>query len=547
MFYMKGLSAAIVSLADHQTTSSFNFGGTLVFGTTYFISKVAGDPGTGGLVDLNDPCLSVSVGTPVVWYEEIVSSISCVADICLGDPLSLDFVSTGTGPFNIVYNDGSGNQNVLGVGNNYSEALNPTGNTTYTLVSVTSTATGCSANTGIGDLTNVNVNDSPIADNINEICDPNGQFFRISFDIVNGVAPYTVNVTSPTGIGGTFSGNTWTSDLIPSGSNYSIDLSDDNSCGTDVISGQFSCICVTESGDMILMLIENCEDIATTANRDPFSFSNLDFNDVLGYVLHDEQSALLGNTISVQDNSTFSFNSSSMNYGVTYYISAIAGNNDGNGLVDLSDPCFDISEGTPVIWYQNPDAGTSSNYPVCSGEILTLQGVDNNSVPNVTYFWSGPNGMSSSLQNPELADVQTTFSGNYILTITNGICSSDETINVIVNQSATASFNAELLNSTSEPHLYQFNNTSSAANGYFWDFNDGETSVASDPTHQYELTSGSASVMLVAYGAGDCNDTIYIPVDLTVIPDNDTVLIFMPNTFTPDGNEFNQTFGSGIQ
>lgn len=79
----------------------------------------------------------------------------------------------------------------------------------------------------------------------------------------------------------------------------------------------------------------------------------------------------------------------------------------------------------------------SSNSPICSGENLKLSSSTNSSSPS--YTWSGPNGFSSTLANPEIINVTNLESGSYSLTITqNGCVSNSSTINVTVNQTPSA-------------------------------------------------------------------------------------------------------------
>ncbi len=65
------------------------------------------------------------------------------------------------------------------------------------------------------------------------------------------------------------------------------------------------------------------------------------------------------------------------------------------------------------------------------------------------------------------------------------------------------------------PSSYQFNNNSSGANSYFWDFGDGNTSTAIAPSHVYTDT-GNYEVMMVAIDTLGCfiNDTAYLNVDV---------------------------------
>ncbi len=78
----------------------------------------------------------------------------------------------------------------------------------------------------------------------------------------------------------------------------------------------------------------------------------------------------------------------------------------------------------------NPDpapniSGTSS---ICLGETINLS-----TTATGTYSWTGPNGFTSSLQNPTIPNATAAASGTYTLT-TIGICSSmPATINVVVN------------------------------------------------------------------------------------------------------------------
>ncbi|MBL0357139.1 MAG: PKD domain-containing protein [Chitinophagaceae bacterium] len=72
-----------------------------------------------------------------------------------------------------------------------------------------------------------------------------------------------------------------------------------------------------------------------------------------------------------------------------------------------------------------------------------------------------------------------------------------------------------------------FHNLSSGAASYSWDFGDGETSTAENPSHLFN-ESKTFNVCLVAYSVAGCTDTICLPVTAKVIP-----LLDVPNAFTP--------------
>jgi|GEM_PF-605046 len=105
---------------------------------------------------------------------------------------------------------------------------------------------------------------------------------------------------------------------------------------------------------------------------------------------------------------------------------------------------------------------------------------------------------------------------------------------------------------TNNTELTQFNtdlsliNTSLNADSYAWNFGDGSTSGDIAPSHTFPAGSaGNYTITLIAYNALGCSDTAYK--EITVKED---VVYFIPNTFTPDGNEFNQyfrpVFASGV-
>ncbi|WP_184549087.1 PKD-like domain-containing protein [Mucilaginibacter sp. FT3.2] len=104
-------------------------------------------------------------------------------------------------------------------------------------------------------------------------------------------------------------------------------------------------------------------------------------------------------------------------------------------------------EGAPfnhfVVVNPKPDVPVAnSNSPVCVGSTIQLR---TPSVFNAKYMWTGPNGYSSTLQNPNIpatADI----SGTYNLFVTVGNCTSDASpVTVQVNQPPVAKANGPSL------------------------------------------------------------------------------------------------------
>ena len=82
-----------------------------------------------------------------------------------------------------------------------------------------------------------------------------------------------------------------------------------------------------------------------------------------------------------------------------------------------------------------------------------------------------------------------------------------------------------------------FFNQTIGANAFVWNFGDGGQSTLSDPSHWYDNTIGGHTVYLIAFSPLNCTDTTSFE-----IPYEEGLVYYIPNSFTPDGDGFNQTF-----
>jgi gliding motility-associated-like protein len=85
----------------------------------------------------------------------------------------------------------------------------------------------------------------------------------------------------------------------------------------------------------------------------------------------------------------------------------------------------------------------------------------------------------------------------------------------------------------------EFFNNSVDASTYSWDFGDGTSSTAENPTHNFpEEPSGTYTVELFAYSpVYGCVDSAEMNIEV-----QELLLFYVPNTFTPDNDNYNQTF-----
>ncbi|MGB1206957.1 MAG: proprotein convertase P-domain-containing protein, partial [Chitinophagales bacterium] len=354
-------------------------------------------------------------------------------DICNGETATLDFELTGTPPFTLIYSDGTTNFTLNNLNNSHNETVSPTQNTSYEIVSVTD-INGCFNDNITGNAT-INVNDSPTLSNIEAICLANNTEYTITAIINNGSGNYSISPASA----GTINGNTFTSNPIASDTAYSFEIADENNCEIAFLNGSFNCDCATNSGTMSQTLLEACEDENITVISD--GNSNNDGNDVFAYILHDGNGTVLGTVFQTNTSGIFAYDNS-FDLNTTYYVSFVLGNNDGNGNVDLNDPCLSVAQGTPIIFYENPIPNAGNDTAAC-GTTFALSGIS--SIGTGIWTYSPPTA-SATATFANANDAQTTVTvseiGTYSFTFTetNGLCENSASVNITFDTPSIVDF-----------------------------------------------------------------------------------------------------------
>lgn len=106
---------------------------------------------------------------------------------------------------------------------------------------------------------------------------------------------------------------------------------------------------------------------------------------------------------------------------------------------------------------------------------------------------------------------------------------------VCVNQ-IIADFDPDTFEQPISNPQFEFTNTSQNATSYEWFFGDGTGNNAVHTGHNYDST-GYYVVTLVASAQDGCTDTARITIKV-----RDEVILYVPNTFTPDENGLNDVF-----
>lgn len=187
----------------------------------------------------------------------------------------------------------------------------------------------------------------------------------------------------------------------------------------------------------------------------------------------------------------------------------------------------------------NPDLGS-----YCQGEYFSVSNSGTND-PLWNYTWDFGDGTFShdmvgvhAYHNPGQYEIHLTIVSQYG-------CQSlaSESGFVTIYPNAIASFTVDHLETTTIQPVFHFTNTSLNASQYEWHFGDGDLTSITNPTHSYD-TYGEFTVTLYANNDHNCPDQAHL-----VVVVKPSFELFVPNTFTPDGDEFNNVFvakGYGI-
>ena len=159
----------------------------------------------------------------------------------------------------------------------------------------------------------------------------------------------------------------------------------------------------------------------------------------------------------------------------------------------------------------------SNDGPYCVGETIYLTVTTQ---AGATYSWTGPNGFTSTVQNPTIPNCTYEMGGTYTcVTTVDGQTTSGSTT-VIVFAEPVADFEAATVcygeatqfisNATTNPSGHEIT-------AYHWDFGDGEESDEQNVTHTY-AAAGTYQVTYTVQTGGRCIDEITKDVIVLAMP-----------------------------
>ena len=162
----------------------------------------------------------------------------------------------------------------------------------------------------------------------------------------------------------------------------------------------------------------------------------------------------------------------------------------------------------------------NNNGPLCEGETLNLTAQQGPA--GCTYYWVGPDGFTSTLQNPVIPNVTLAMAGDYFLQVILGVDTSNAvSTTVVIYPIPTSSFTVSLDSvCVNEATTLNYTGTASSTATYAWDVDGGSPNVITGPGPHNVLwgTTGDVNVSLTVTENGCTSPPTNIPVFVKPIP-----------------------------
>jgi len=240
-------------------------------------------------------------------------------------------------------------------------------------------------------------------------------------------------------------------------------------------------------------------------------------------------------------NYTFSWSADQepLNLG-TDSIQSVLPNKTTNYTLEVTDQCGEIQIGIINYTITSPPLllNLKSDTLICPGDTVNIWVLPEGGVPIYYYTWKHTTEANNNV------DVSPFTTTTYTVVVSDScqtfVVEGSITVNV-VEPVADFKINGSLMFNGLP---ISFQNLTTGGYSYIWEFGDGNQSILTNPYHIYE-NYGGYEVNLIATNEIGCQDSIrkWITIE-------EAYYIYIPNTFTPDENRFNNTFSAvttGIQ
>ncbi len=183
----------------------------------------------------------------------------------------------------------------------------------------------------------------------------------------------------------------------------------------------------------------------------------------------------------------------------------------------------------------------TSNSPVVEGNTINFTAT---STGGTAYAWTGPNGFTSTTQNPSISSATMTASGTYTVTVlSSGTCTATATTAVIVTPTCTpptlvaASSNSPV----SQGATINFTASSTGGTAYAWTGPNGFTSTIQNPSISSATLAGNGTYTVTVLSSGTCTATATTTVIVTPTCTPPTLVSASSNSPVGQGGTINFT------
>jgi len=510
--WVEGTPAIAITLTDGTNG--------IVVGTNTLTIVAEDDAGT---------CETVLNMTLSITVTELpTATITGDATICEGESTDLSFALTGSGPFEVTYNNGTSDILLSGVTDGQLEQVSPIVTTTYSLVSIAD-ANACSPSALTGTVT-VTVNPIPTVVIAGDAVICEGESIELVFDLT-GTAPFDVTYndgSSDTDLVGINSGHIETVSPTSTTSYTLVSVSDNNGCSPASVSGVATITInpaptATITGDASICEGETSELVFNLTGTGPFD------------VIYNDGSA----DVTLEGINDGHLESITPINTTTYTLVSIM---DVNG-------CTASSSGTVIVEVNpEPTVSLEPQGPFCTADdLVTLAATP------AGGEWSG-NGITDELAGT--FDPSSLLPGSYTITyrfISPENCSAEETIDieVLATPAAAASINGEQILCTGDEATFTTTQIS-GADEYQWETPDETITTAAPEVTFTPVAAGEITVAGInSCGAGALASTTYALApelianfDFTTSQTSDLEYLFT-DTSLGDIDNWAWTFGDG--
>lgn len=200
--------------------------------------------------------------------------------------------------------------------------------------------------------------------------------------------------------------------------------------------------------------------------------------------------------------------------------------------VKVTDQCGENISGNVLYTITSPPLTLTlkEDTLICPGGNVNLWVIPTGGVPDYHYTWEHSPEIDSSIWVNPLTTTTYTVS----------VSDSCQTFNVqgeiiveVVKPIADFKVNSTLM---FDGLPISFQNLTTGGYSYQWDFGDGNTSIFTNPTNTFE-NYGEFDIRLIATNEIGCIDSIRKKIKL-----EEAYYVYIPNTFTPDVNRYNNFF-----